>query len=146
MTNQTDHYNADLSSGIAAFDTKNFAVAYQLLSPLVAKGEVEALFRVGMMQANGLGMVANQSLGLENLKLAAEAGHSIAHHMAGVAYMEGEGVEKDIDQAIIWFTKAASFGLLGAMYVLASLYEEGTQIKQDLEKSKYWYDQAEKIA
>jgi hypothetical protein len=45
---------------------------------------------------NGLGMVENQPLGFENFVKAAEQGHGFAHHMIAVAYMTGEGVEKDI--------------------------------------------------
>lgn len=146
MTIETDNYNADLSSGIAAFDSKNFSLAYQLLSPLVNQGNREALFRVAMMQMNGLGMVENQPLALENFKSAAEQDHDFAHHMIGVAYLEGEGVEKDIDKAIVWFEKAANdYQLVGSMYVLAMLYEDGKQVEKDIEKAQFWYDKVAKI-
>jgi FOG: TPR repeat, SEL1 subfamily len=94
--NETDAFSADLHSGIAAFDSKNFSMAYQLLAPLAAQGDAESLWRLGMMQMNGLGMVENQPLGLENFIQAAEQGHAFAHHMIGVAYMTGEGVEKTL--------------------------------------------------
>jgi TPR repeat protein len=67
---------------------------------------------------NGLGMVENQPLGFENFVKAADQGHGFAHHMIAVAYMTGEGVEKDIGKAIEWFEKAAEYGLQGAMYAL----------------------------
>ncbi len=145
MNEQTDDYNADLSSGVAAFDSKNFAMAYQLLAPLAAEGDIEALFRLGMMQMNGLGMVKNQALGLENFQLSAKGGHGFAHHMIAVAFMEGEGTHKDISKAIEWFEKTAQFGLAGAMYVLAMLYEEGKQVEKDMKKAQYWYDEVAKI-
>ncbi len=135
-------YNAELISGIQAFDTKNFALAYQLLAPFVTSGSPEALFRIGMMQMNGLGMVANQTLGFKNLKLATEAGHSISHHILAVSYLEGEGVEKDIQKAIMYFEKAAEFNLVGAMFVLAGLYEDGKQVPKNLEKAQYWNKKA----
>lgn len=143
----TDAFSADLASGLAAFDTKNFSMAYQLLAPLAAKGDAEALWRVGMMQMNGLGMVKNQPLGLENFIKAAEQNHAFAHHMIGVAYMSGEGVKKDIHQAIKWFEKAANeFALPGAMYALGMLYEEGKELPKDLEKAQDWYQKAEKAS
>lgn len=144
-TNQTDAFKADLASGLAAFDSKNFSFAYQLLAPLAANGNAEALWRLGMMQMNGLGMVENQMLGLENFIKAAELGHIFAHHMIGVAYMTGEGVEKDINQAIEWFEKAAKFDLPGSMLALGMLYEDGKQIPKDSKKSQYWYAEAQKI-
>lgn len=142
---KTDNYNADLISGIAAFDSKNFALSYQLLAPLASSGDKESLFRVAMMQNNGLGMVANQPLAVENLKRAAKLGHNLAHHLLGVAYLEGEGVEKNIDSAISWFEKAATFNLVGSMLVLSTLYADGTQVKKDDKKAKYWADKAAKI-
>ncbi len=140
-----DIYDADLFSGITAFDTKNFTMAYQLLAPLATKGNAEALWRVGMMQMNGLGMVENQPLGFENLLQAASQDHAFAHHMLGVAYMTGEGVEKDITKSIEWFEKGAEFGIPGPMYTLGMLYEDGKEVKEDLEKAQYWFDRADKI-
>lgn len=144
-SNSTDIYNADLSSGVTAFDTKNFTMAYQLLAPLAAQGNAESQWRLGMMQMNGLGMVENQPLGLENFLLAAEQGHVFAHHMIGVAYMTGEGVDKDIEKAIEWFEKAAEFGIPGPMYTLGMLYEDGKEVAKDLEKAQLWYAKAEEI-
>lgn len=141
---KTDNYNADLTSGIAAFDSKNFALAYQLLAPLATEGDKEALFRIAIMQNNGLGMVANQQLALDNFKRAARLGHSFAHHMLGIAYLEGEGVEKNINTAISWLEKAAEFELEGSMLVLSMLYADGNQIAKDNKKAKYWADRATK--
>ncbi len=146
-SNQSDAYSADLASGLAAFDAKNFSFAYQLLAPLAMQGNAEALWRLGMMQMNGLGMVENQTLGLENFMKSAEQGHGFAHHMIGVAYMTGEGAEKDINLAIKWFEKAADeFGLPGAMYALGMLYEDGKEVPKDLAKAQAWYAKAEKVA
>jgi len=65
--------------------------------------------------------------------------------MIGVAYMTGEGVEKDINQSIEWFEKAAEFDIPGPMYTLGMLYEDGREVEQDIEKSKYWYEKASKL-
>jgi TPR repeat protein len=48
------------------------------------QGNAESLWRLGMMQMNGLGMVENQPLGFENFVKAAEQGHGFAHHMIAV--------------------------------------------------------------
>lgn len=72
-----DTFDADLTSGIAAFDSKNFSMAYQLLSPLADAGNSESQWRIGMMQMNGLGMVGNQKLAFENFMKAAKKRASI---------------------------------------------------------------------
>jgi len=77
-SNETDTFGVDLESGIAAFDSKNFSMAYQLLAPLAAQGNAESLWRLGMMQMNGLGMVENQPLAFENFMKAASQDHVFA--------------------------------------------------------------------
>ena len=62
--------------------------------------------------------------------------------MIGVAYMMGEGVEKDINKAVEWFEKASKFGIPGPMYTLGMLFEDGKEVKKDLEKAKFWYEKA----
>ena len=49
----------ELESGIAAFETKNFAHAIKLLSPIADEGNVEALYRMAIMLQNGLGCIAS---------------------------------------------------------------------------------------
>jgi TPR repeat protein len=138
--NMNNIYNADLTSGISAFETKNFALSYQLLAPLAATGDGEALFRVGMMQMNGLGMVEDQIVGFNNLKNSAQTGHGFAKHMVGVAYMR---IKKDINQAINYFEQAVALNLPGAMMTLGMIYEEGKDIEKDMKKAKYYYDLAD---
>ena len=45
----------ELESGIAAFETKSFAHAIKLLSPIADEGNVEAMYRMAIMLQNGLG-------------------------------------------------------------------------------------------
>ena len=49
----------DLTSGIAAFEAKEFATARQLLHPLAEQGNAHAQYRVAIMAQVGLGMVKN---------------------------------------------------------------------------------------
>jgi TPR repeat protein len=139
MTNNNDVFDADLNSGIAAYDSKNFSMAYQLLSPLMANNNPEALWRVGMMQSFGLGMVENQKLGVENFHKAVDNGSYMALHMLGVAYMMGEGVDKNLDTAIIWFEKAVSVGLQGAAFSLSMIYSD---YLNDNKKAQEWIEKA----
>ena len=51
-----------LSSGIAAFEAKQFAQALRLLSPLAETGSADAQYRLAIMYQNGLGLVRNELL------------------------------------------------------------------------------------
>lgn len=66
--------------------------------------------------------------------------------MIAVAYMSGEGVDKDINKAIDWFIKAAEYNIAGPMYALGMLFEDGNEVEQDLKKAQYWFDKAENIS
>ena len=130
-----DNYDADLASGIAAYDAKNFSMAYQLLAPLANNDNDEALWRIGMMQSYGLGMIQNSSLGVETFEKAATHGNGMALHMLGVAYMNGEGVEKNLDTAISYFEKGVEAGMQGSAFSLSVIYSD---MKNDNTKAEEW--------
>jgi TPR repeat protein len=139
MSETNDTFNADLHSGIAAYDAKNFSMAYQLLAPLAAADNDEAIWRIGMMQSYGLGMIENKKLGIENFEKAASLGSGMALHMLGVAYMMGEGVEKNLDSAISWFEQAVEKGLQGSAFSLSMIYSD---YLNDTTKAQHWIDVA----
>ncbi|RKZ91916.1 MAG: hypothetical protein DRR19_05850 [Candidatus Parabeggiatoa sp. nov. 1] len=85
-----------LRSGIAAFETKQFVRAYQLLSPLAKAGNLDAQYRLAIMAQNGLGMVANQKEAEHWMRVAAEQGFDLAQHGLGFMYMQGECVKQDV--------------------------------------------------
>lgn len=142
INDNDDTYDADLNSGIGAYDSKNFSMAYQLLAPLAANDNAEAIWRIGMMQSFGLGMIENQKQGVESFQRAVDLGHDMALHMLGVAYMMGEGVEKNLDTAIFWFEKAAAVGLQGAAFSLSMIYSD---MLDDNKKAEEWINIANKM-
>ena len=95
----------ELESGIAAFETKNFAHATKLLSPIAEEGNVDALDRMAIMLQNGLGCLANEDKAFLYMTKAAEDGLPLAMHALGFMYFEGECTEKDFYPA----NKAGSF-------------------------------------
>jgi TPR repeat protein len=149
MTNQSDmekNYSTEermaLQSGIAAFETKEFAGAYKLLFPLAEAGIPEAQYRLAIMGQNGLGQVVNENEAARWMQAAAEQGFALAQHGCGFMYMEGECVKQDDAKAIHYFRLAAEQGLIGAQSTLGNLYEEGRGVEKDLEEAKRWYAKA----
>ena len=49
----------------------------------------------------------------------------------GVAYAHGEGVTKDVAEAVRWYRKAADAGDTKAMFNLGVLYRKGEGVAQD---------------
>ena len=111
----------ELESGIAAFETKNFAHATKLLSPIAEEGNVDALYRMAIMLQNGLGCLANENKAFLYMTKAAEDGLPLAMHALGFMYFEGECTEKDSNLCIKWFERAAAEGMMGSATTLGMI-------------------------
>ena len=69
---------------------------------------------------------------------AARRGLNAAQVNLGFAYLDGNGVEKNVGKAAHWFYKAASHGLPIAQYVMGGMYAEGKGVKQDSIEALKW--------
>ena len=57
----------------------------------------------------------------------------------GVAYANGQGVDKNPTEAIRWFQSAAELGLTDAQFNLAVMYERGMGVGASLSEAYKWY-------
>lgn len=73
----------------------------------------------------------------ENLNKA-QLGDSCAMYEVGVAYLLGEGVEKNPQNAFIWLRKSAENNILDAQFWTAVCYSEGWGIEKNLVEGKKW--------
>ena len=73
---------------------------------------------------------------------AAENGDIKAQYNIATLYINGEGIERNLEKALYWYQKAAENGDIDAQNNLATLYEDGNGIKKNLEKAFYWYQKA----
>lgn len=76
------------------------------------------------------------------LKIAEETGYPLAECQVGFAYLQGIGVEKDLEKALYWTTRGAQHGDRDSQCNLAWMYEEGLGVEKNTEKAKYWYRQS----
>ena len=132
----------NLSSGIAAFEAKNFGQAFPMLGPLAEKGCADAQYRLAIMHQNGLGVVRNEVLAMKGMIAAANQGFPWAQHGLGFMYMEGDCVPKNGQKAVEWFTRAAEQGMTGSQTTLAMMYEMGNSVEKDPEEARKWYRMA----
>lgn len=72
----------------------------------------------------------------------AKSGDSLAQANAGICYITGQGVARNLEQAIYWLTKSAEAGERHGQYNLGFCYYEGLGVKQDYAKAVYWYTKA----
>jgi len=137
--NISEQDQVTLSSGVAAFEAKNFAQSLALLGPFAEKGNPDAQYRLAIMYQNGLGVVRNELLAMKWMVAAANQDFPLAQHGLGFMYMEGDCVAKNSSKAVSWFKKAAEQGMAGSQTTLAMMYETGNGVEQDTDEAKKWY-------
>ena len=72
-----------------------------------------------------------------------EKGLAAAQNFVGCCYFEGWGVEKNYQEAFVWFLRAAEQGDVSAQKNLALCYENGFGVEQDQEQANFWLEKAQ---
>jgi TPR repeat protein len=76
------------------------------------------------------------------VKAKAAQGDVFAQFSLGVAYAEGQGVEKNSRMALEWYRKAANQGYVGALYNLGMMYGTGRDVERDYAQAVRWFRKA----
>ncbi len=63
--------------------------------------------------------------------MAAEKGDMAGQNNLGYAYLQGEGVERDLPQSVEWFRKSAAQGYGPAENNLSNAYSDGIGVAAD---------------
>ena len=74
-----------------------------------------------------------------DLLLAADQGHAEAQNNLGEMYHDGEGVDRDLAEAVKWYQKAAENGFVEAQFDLACMYEEGNGTEENQKEAIKWF-------
>lgn len=75
---------------------------------------------------------------ISELKNKAEQGNAEAQYSLGVCYRCGDGVEKNLEEAIKWYRKAAEQGYARAQHNLGICYYNGDGVIQNNVKALAW--------
>src|SRR6185436_14913678 len=81
-------------------------------------------------------------LAVNCFRTAANAGYPPAMNQLGIAYAQGKGVSKDLQQAQSWFRKSADAGEPLGMLNLADALTIGLAGPPDQDEGKKWYAKA----
>ena len=103
--------------GVKAYEEGNYTEAIKIFTPLANAGLAEAQHNIGVMYANGRGVVQDDAQALKWYRLAAEQGYALAQYNIGFMYKNGQGVVKNYISAHIWFNLAAANGYNDAVEV-----------------------------
>ncbi|MEO8896617.1 MAG: tetratricopeptide repeat protein [Rhizomicrobium sp.] len=105
-----------------------------------AQGDATAQFILGSLYAKG--MASDPARASKWYAAAAAQGNVKAMHNLGLAYLNGDGVEKNTATAIDWFTRAATNGYVDSAMNLAVLYDRGEGVARNPHDALQWYDRA----
>ncbi len=131
---------ADLKKGLDAFAAGDYATSLAECEPLANEGNVEAMFCVGRLYANGFGVAMDDALALKWYGLAADGGHAEAQYNLGVMHANGWGVAMDDVTAAGFYLQAAELGFVPAQVALAQCYDSGLGVEKDLLSAYQWFD------
>ena len=101
---------ADFRKGLDAYDKGDYAIALREFRPLAEQGDAPAQHNLGVMYAQGYGVVKENRTAVGWFRKAAEQGHAPAQSDLGLMYMRGQGVLRDVVLAHMWWTIVSSLG------------------------------------
>jgi hypothetical protein len=90
----------------------------------------------------GNGGEEEPTLSFEETRNAAEQGDVAAQRKLGVLYFAGNGVSKNVLEAVKWFRKAAEQGDAEAQNTLGAMYVLGEGVPEDATEAVKWYRKA----
>lgn len=76
------------------------------------------------------------------LEIAEETAYPLAECQVGYAYLEGIGVEKDLEKSLYWTKRAADHGDRDGQFNLGWMYEKGLGVGMDVKEALFWYEKA----
>lgn len=106
----------------------------------IEKNNGKSFYDLGILYANGLGVVRNLNTALECFEKAAELGYGYSYELIGTMYWIGfENIDRNYEKARYWYEKAANFGSGNAKLNLGVIYSKGLCVKTDYEKAVQFY-------
>ncbi|HSW52134.1 MAG TPA: tetratricopeptide repeat protein, partial [Sulfuricaulis sp.] len=129
----------DMAAGIAAYNRGDVVEAMRRFQVAAEAGHAPAQARLGYI----LDKAEENEQAVKWYRRAAEQGDADGEHGLGQMYATGEGVKRDMTQALRWITRAAEKNHLPAITALAATYEKGAQeVAPDPERARHWYQRA----
>ena len=101
---------------------------------VVVRGATSSLANTGLSTIN--------TSEVDSLILQASQGDPAAQAELAEKYFSGDGIQKDLGQAVYWYKKAAEQGQIHAQISLSGMYRRGTGVTQDLKRAAYWCTKA----
>jgi uncharacterized protein len=117
--------------------------AYRLFLQAAEHGVVSAQENLALMFSHGIGIQRDTAKAVDWSLKAIAAGSVLAENNLGYLYEQGDDrMPPDLEQAAIWYRRAAEHGLAQGAYNLALLYRDGRGVEQNRDESNRLFAQA----
>jgi TPR repeat protein len=130
---------ADLETGLAAVERRDWAAALAEFRPLADRGVADAQVNLGNLYMKGWGLTQNYGEAFRWYLKAAGQGSVIGQGKLGLMHYYGLGVPEDHAEAARWFREAGEKGEPSAAFILGSLYAAGDGVEKDKVQAYVWY-------
>lgn len=125
----------------------NINSAIEWLNKAAKQDNPNAAYQLGYIYSSEKYNIIDEQKANENYKKACleyekaeeENSNVTAESRLGKMYLNGYGVEKDIQKAVIWLKKATLNGSASSAYTLAKLYENGEGVEKNIEEAYSYY-------
>lgn len=111
----------------------------EALQALADTGDKDALYHLATLYDRGYGPIVPDTVRSTELYIrAAEAGHNEAQNYLGYRLYRGDGVERNVEQALQWLENSAMAGNARAAGNLGYLLLYGDGVAHDDENAAFW--------
>ncbi len=128
--------NADeIQQGIDAFNNDDYATALVAWMPLAEDGDLNAMYNIGLIYDEGLGVETDKVRALRWYLAPAEEGDVAAQFNMATIYDFGKGVPENNEKAFYWYAAAARQADEQAQFNLGIMYANGEGVDIDHDDS-----------
>jgi len=127
--------------GEEEFDAKNYSEAKEWYEMAAIDDHAEALYSLGYMYYNGLGVAQDKYKAAQWYFKAANNGHYVATCLLANMFYFGDGIEERHDAAFELFKIIADGGDKEAKFLVAMMYDNGDGTEQNIAMAKKYYDE-----
>lgn len=134
---------AAIERAMAGIIAKDYTTARAELAPLVAAGDAEAMYHLGVADLRGEGGKADAKAAFDLFEQSAAKGFALSIYNMAELFRTGRGVSQDLKKASDGFCTAAEMGVVNGMASCGLVYYRGDGVPQDMDKAMYWFRMAD---
>ncbi len=131
-----------LEEGYRAYEAGDYQTAMKYWLPLAKKNDADAMFNLGLLYKNGLGVKKSPRTAMKWFKQAASYGSADAAYNLGVMYLDREAGYPSKKDALYWWKQAAEYGHAESQYNYGVMLAYGNGTDKDVLAAIAWWKKA----